>query len=66
MAIENTENWHLKKHEDNEVFGPVPFGRILEWANTAQVAPQDMLSADGEIWTKSPMIPDLKMDWMPS
>lgn len=64
MALENSEIWYLKKHEDAEVFGPVTFSKIQEWANTAQVAPQDMISSDREVWTKAPMLPDLRMDWI--
>lgn len=63
MPSEN-ELWHLKKHDNGEVFGPIPFGRIVEWANAAQIAPQDSVSSDGELWTKAPMIPELKMDWI--
>jgi hypothetical protein len=64
MALENSETWYLRKHEDAEIFGPVVFSKIQEWANTAQVAPQDMISSDQEVWTKAPMLPDLKMDWI--
>ena len=64
MAIERSENWFLKKHDSGEVFGPVPFEKIREWADSAQVNPLDMLSADQVIWTKAPMIPDLEMDWL--
>ncbi|MDD5199750.1 MAG: hypothetical protein PHC88_08090 [Terrimicrobiaceae bacterium] len=64
MAIDNTDNWFLKKHDNGEVFGPVPFGRLVEWAGTAQIAPQDALSNDAQVWTKSPMVPELKMDWI--
>ncbi len=64
MPIENAENWYLKKHENGEVFGPVPFDRIREWARSAQVNPQDMLSNDTVIWTKAPMIPEMQMDWL--
>ena len=64
MPTENTENWYLKKHENGEIFGPVPFSKILEWAQSAQVNPQDMVSNDGVIWTKPPMIPELEMDWL--
>jgi hypothetical protein len=64
MPIDSPDNWHLKKHDDGEVFGPVTFGRILEWAGTAQIAPQDSVSTDGRIWTKAPMVPELKMDWI--
>ncbi len=64
MPAENSGNWQLKKYDDGEIFGPVNFGKILEWAGTAQIAPQDMLSEDGLVWTKAPMIPALKMDWI--
>lgn len=64
MPLENSETWYLRKHEDGEVFGPVTFSKIQEWANTAQVAPQDMISSDQELWTKAPMVQDLKMDWI--
>lgn len=63
MPLEN-DPWHLRKHDNGEVFGPVPFGRIVEWAGTAQIAPQDAVSSDGEIWIKAPMVPELKMDWI--
>jgi len=65
MAFDG-ENWYLKKHDNGEVFGPVSFGKIVEWAGTAQIAPQDVISSDKELWTKAPMIPELKMDWLVS
>jgi len=64
MPLDTPAIWHLKKHDNGEIFGPVPFGRIVEWAGTAQIAPQDSVSSDGEVWTKAPMIPELKMDWI--
>ena len=64
MAIEHSENWFLRKHDNGEVFGPVPFEKIREWAHSAQVNPQDMLSIDEVIWTKAPMIPEMEMDWL--
>ena len=64
MAIENPDNWFLKKHENGEVFGPVRFSQIAEWARTAQVNPQDLISNDRIVWTRPPMIPELKMDWL--
>ena len=64
MAIEHSENWFLRKHDNGEVFGPVPFEKIREWADSAQVNPQDMLSIDEVIWTKAPMIPEMEMDWL--
>ena len=64
MAIERPENWFLRKHDSGEVFGPVPFGKIREWAHSAQVNAQDMLSTDQIIWTKAPMIAETEMDWL--
>ncbi len=64
MAVDNSEHWQLKKYDNGEVFGPVPFARIVEWAGTAQIAPQDVVSNDGVVWTKAPMIPELGMDWI--
>jgi hypothetical protein len=60
----DSASWHLKKHDNGEIFGPVPFGKIVEWAGTAQIAPQDTVSNDGEFWVKAPMVPELKMDWL--
>jgi hypothetical protein len=64
MAIEHPENWFLKKHDNGEVFGPVPFDKIRDWARSAQVNPQDMLSNDRNIWNRAPMIPEMEMDWL--
>lgn len=64
MPIENPENWFLKKYENGEVFGPVSFSKIQDWARTAQVNPQDMLSNDKTIWNKAPMVPEMEMDWL--
>lgn len=64
MPINTLQSWFLKKHENGEVFGPVRFDKIREWAQAAQVSPQDLVSTDQVIWTRAPMIPDLDMDWL--
>lgn len=64
MPVANPERWYLKKHEYGEVFGPVHFDKIKDWARSAQINPQDMLSEDAVVWTKAPMIPQLEMDWL--
>ena len=64
MAPEHSENWFLRKHDSGEVFGPVPFGKIREWAYSAHVNAPDMLSTAQIIWTKAPMIPETEMDWL--
>lgn len=64
MPTDNPDNWYLKKHENGEVFGPIPLERIREWARSAQVNSQDMLSNDNVIWNQAPMIPQMEMDWL--
>jgi len=64
MPNEHDENWFLRKHDNGEIFGPIRFGKIFSWARSAQVNPLDMLSTDGEKWTKAPMIAELQMDWL--
>ena len=49
---------------EREVFGPVPFEKIREWADSSQINPQDTLSIDQLIWTKAPMVPEMEMDWL--
>ncbi len=64
MVTDSPLNWYLKKHEDGEVFGPVRFDKIRNWAQTAQLNPQDLVSTDQVSWTRPPMIPELEMDWL--
>ncbi|HEY5811577.1 MAG TPA: hypothetical protein VIT23_02865 [Terrimicrobiaceae bacterium] len=62
--MDRAENWFLRKHDSGEIFGPVSFDKIREWAHAAQVNALDMLSTDQVIWTKAPMIPETEMDWL--
>lgn len=64
MTPESSETWYLKKHGTQEVFGPVRFSKLQEWAQSAQISPQDLLSTDQEVWTRPPMLPELEMDWL--
>src|SRR6476469_1525503 len=56
--------WFLRKHEDGNIFGPLPFAQLARWASSAQVAPHDVVSTDQIAWTKAPMLPELEMDWL--
>jgi hypothetical protein len=58
------QEWFLRKHEDGNIFGPLPFGQLARWASSAQVAPHDSVSADQTTWIKAPMLPELEMDWL--
>ena len=57
-------HWFLRKHEDGEIFGPLPFEQLALWASTAQIAPHDSISNDQLTWIKAPMLPELGMDWL--
>jgi hypothetical protein len=62
--MEHSAKWFLKKHEDGEVFGPVDFAKLKEWARAAQVSPLDMVSDDRTNWIKAPMLQELHMDYL--
>jgi hypothetical protein len=62
--MEHSAKWFLKKHEDSEVFGPVDFAKLKEWARAAQVSPLDMVSDDRVNWIKAPMLQELHMDYL--
>lgn len=62
--MDNQDVWFLKKHENGEVFGPIRFEQIRDWAMSAQIHPQDTLSNDQVVWIKSPMVTELHMDWL--
>ena len=64
MQLVEDQPWFLRKHEDGTVFGPVGFQQLARWASAAQIAPQDVISTDGAIWIKAPMLPELGMDWL--
>lgn len=57
-------SWFLRKQEDGNIFGPLPFAQLAQWASLAQVAPQDFVSSDQENWIKAPMLAELAMDWI--
>lgn len=62
--MDSLEQWHLMKHDDGTIFGPITFLQIKDWARAAQVSPLDKISRDRVSWTKAPMFPDLEMDWL--
>jgi peptidoglycan hydrolase-like protein with peptidoglycan-binding domain len=58
------DRWHLMKHDDGTVFGPVTFEAVKAWAQAAQVSPLDKVSEDQQNWIKAPMFAELEMDWL--
>ena len=64
MEAAAAQDWFLRKHEDGNIFGPLPFAQLARWASSAQVAPHDVVSTDQLTWMKAPMLPELGMDWL--
>ncbi len=64
--MEESAKWFLMKQDDGEVFGPMPFSQLHQWAVDAFISPLDKVSNDGATWVKAPMIPDLHMDYLVS
>jgi hypothetical protein len=54
----------LREYQDGSIFGPISFDQLSNWASAAQVAPQDVVSTDQQTWLKTPMVPQLGMDWL--
>lgn len=62
--MEDSGKWFLMKKDGGEVFGPMPFSQLHQWAVDAFVSPLDKVSGDGTNWVKAPMIPELHMDYL--
>lgn len=57
--------WRVKKTTDNTIYGPVEETTLKEWANSAQISPQDMIDARGdEKWRPAPDVEFLDMLWI--
>jgi hypothetical protein len=56
--------WRVKKAPDDSIYGPVDEETLKEWANSAQIAPEDVIDESDEIWRPSPEIEFLEMLWM--
>src|SRR2546430_14491614 len=57
-------SWYLRKYEGGGIFGPLPFDQLSRCASKARVAPRDLVSSDQENWMKSPMLSELRLDWL--
>jgi len=56
--------WRIRKTPDDAIYGPVDAGTLKEWANSAQVAPQDMIDESDDNWRPATQIDFLEMFWM--
>jgi len=56
--------WRVRKALDNSIYGPVDQETLKEWANSAQIAPDDMIDESDEKWRAAPEIDFLEMLWL--
>ncbi len=56
--------WRVKKGPDNSIYGPVDVETLKEWANSAQIAPEDWIDESDENWRPAPDIDFLDMLWL--
>jgi hypothetical protein len=56
--------WRVRKAPDNSIYGPVDTEMLKEWANSAQIAPDDMIDESDENWRSAPEIDFLEMMWL--
>jgi ribosomal protein L19E len=56
--------WRVRKAPDDSVYGPVDEETLKEWANSAQIAPEDMIDESDENWRAAPAIDFLEMLWL--
>jgi hypothetical protein len=56
--------WRVKKLPDNSIYGPVDEATLKEWANAAQISPEDLVDSSDENWVPAPQIEALGMIWL--
>src|SRR5271156_5207606 len=56
--------WRVRKGPDNSIYGPVDVETLKEWANSAQIAPEDMVDESDDNWRRAPEIDFLEMLWL--
>jgi ribosomal protein L19E len=56
--------WRVKKAPDNSIYGPVDVETLKEWADSAQIAPEDMVDESDENWRAAPDLDFLEMLWL--
>ena len=56
--------WRVKKAPDNTIYGPVDTEMLKEWANSAQIAPEDQIDESDENWRPAPEVDFLDMLWV--
>lgn len=55
--------WKVRA-EDGTEFGPATMATLLAWARDGRLAPENVISADGNAWTPVAAHPELAMNWI--
>jgi hypothetical protein len=63
-AVDETLVWRVKKAPDDAIYGPVDTETLKEWANSAQIAPEDQIDETDEKWRPAPEVEFLEMLWV--
>ena len=64
VGSESPMLWRIKKAPEDAIYGPVDAEMLKEWANSAQIAPHDMVDESDENWREACEIEFLEMLWM--
>jgi len=62
--LDPTVIWRVKKLPDGVIYGPVDEATLKEWANAAQISPEDLVDMSDENWVAAPQIESLGMIWV--
>ena len=62
-VVDETLIWRVRKAPDNAIYGPVDTQMLMDWANSAQIAPEDEIDESDDNWRPAPEIEFLEMLW---
>ena len=63
-AVDPSMVWRVRKAPENAIYGPVDTEMLKEWANSAQIAPEDQIDESDDNWRPAPEIEFLEMLWV--
>jgi hypothetical protein len=63
QGIDDGLSWRVKKAPENVIYGPVDTQMLRDWANSAQIAPEDEIDESDDNWRPAPEIEFLEMLW---
>jgi hypothetical protein len=63
-VLDPSMTWRVRKSPDNAIYGPVDTATLKEWANSAQIAPEDEIDESDDNWRPAPEVDFLEMVWV--